>query len=364
MNIIHTESSCGWGGQEIRILEESRGLIERGHIVQVLCPAESHIFEEAPKRGVPSIALPIGRKSLKGFFALRNWIKNNKVDVINTHSSTDTWLVALANTTITAPPPLIRTRHISASVPRNFASRWLYTKATKHIVTTGNALKEQLVKNNGFPEEMITSIPTGIDTKRFHPGDRLEAKNKLNLPIENRYIGIVATLRSWKGHLYLLEAFATLDLPEWKLLIVGDGPMQKPIKEKIQALNITDRVIMTGQQKNPEEWLRAMDIFCLPSYANEGVPQAILQAMLTELPIITTSVGAILDAVTDNKSALIINPKNHSEIRKAIMKIINDHELSSMISKNSRKKASAYFSHEIMINSMSSIFNNLTSKTL
>ena len=364
MKIVHTEASLGWGGQEIRILSEAHGMVKQGHHLEIWAAPNSNIIREAINLGLTTKALPINKKSILNILKIRATIRESKPDLINTHSSTDTWLVALANTTITAPPPLIRTRHISAPIPRNFASRWLYTKATKHIVTTGNALKEQLVKNNGFPEEMITSIPTGIDTKRFHPGDRLEAKNKLNLPIENRYIGIVATLRSWKGHLYLLEAFATLDLPEWKLLIVGDGPMQKPIKEKIQALNITDRVIMTGQQKNPEEWLRAMDIFCLPSYANEGVPQAILQAMLTELPIITTSVGAILDAVTDNKSALIINPKNHSEIRKAIMKIINDHELSSMISKNSRKKASAYFSHEIMINSMSSIFNNLTSKTL
>ena len=95
MNIVHTEASCGWGGQEIRILEESRGLIERGHAVCVLCPPESRIFEEGPKRGVPTIALPIGRKNLKGLFALRRWLKQNPVDVINTHSSTDSWLIAM-----------------------------------------------------------------------------------------------------------------------------------------------------------------------------------------------------------------------------------------------------------------------------
>lgn len=48
MNILHTEASCGWGGQEIRILEEARGLIERGHEVRVVCPPESRIFEEGP----------------------------------------------------------------------------------------------------------------------------------------------------------------------------------------------------------------------------------------------------------------------------------------------------------------------------
>jgi len=339
LKIIHTEASLGWGGQEIRILSESVGMIKQGHHIELWAAPDSNILHEAADLNIITKALPIDKKSIRNILKIRAKIKKSQPDIINTHSSTDTWLVALANTTISNPPPLMRTRHISAPVPKNFTSRWLYTKATKHIVTTGSALKKQLVEENKFPERMITSVPTGIDTKRFHPGDSLEAKKNLGLPTENKYIGILATLRSWKGHLYLIEAFSKLELPEWKLLIVGDGPMKKTIEEKIKALNLGDSVIMVGQQKNPEEWLRAMDIFCLPSYANEGVPQSILQAMLTKLPIITTSVGAILDAVTDNESALIVEPKNHLKIQEAIIKIINNVELADIISNNSQKKS-------------------------
>ena len=56
MRIVHTESSLGWGGQEIRILSESKGLIGRRHDVTVLCPAEARLFEEAPAWGVPAVA--------------------------------------------------------------------------------------------------------------------------------------------------------------------------------------------------------------------------------------------------------------------------------------------------------------------
>ena len=96
MNILHTENSLGWGGQEIRILTEAAGMIRRGHEVQLIAPRESRIFEEAPARGVPVTALPIAKKRPSGFFALRHWLKMNSVDVINSHSSTDSWLAALA----------------------------------------------------------------------------------------------------------------------------------------------------------------------------------------------------------------------------------------------------------------------------
>ncbi len=358
MKIVHTEASCGWGGQEIRILEESRGMIERGHEVTLLCPPEARIFEEAPKRGVPVVALPIGRKKLAGVFALRRWLQENAVDVLNTHSSTDTWLSALACQTLGAKaPPLVRTRHISAPIPNNATTRWLYTKATKHIVTTGEALRQTLVHDNGYPAEMITSVPTGIDTKRFAPGDKRQAREKLGLNPDGHYLGIVATLRSWKGHLFLLDAFASLDAPEWQLLVVGTGPMKEQIEARVATLGLASRVTLVGQQDKPEDWLRALDIFCLPSYANEGVPQAVLQAMLTGLPIVTTPVGAILEAVTDGETARVVPPKDSAALHAAIAELIGSTERADRFGKAARAKALQRFSREVMLDRMTTIFS-------
>jgi glycosyltransferase involved in cell wall biosynthesis len=353
MNIIHTEASCGWGGQEIRILEESRGLIERGHSVRVLCPPESRIFAEGPTRGVETIALPIGRKNLKGLFALRRWLKQNPVDVINSHSSTDTWLAALACKTLNKPPPIVRTRHVSSPIPNNWASRWLYAKAVQHVVTTGEALRLQVIAQTGADPSRVTSVPTGIDPERFKPGDKREARITLGLDPDTHYIGIVATLRSWKGHLYLLDAFAQLNAPGWKLLIVGDGPQKENIIHKTKDLGIASKVIMTGQQRNPEDWMRAMDIFCLPSYANEGVPQSIIQAMLTGLPIITTPAGAILEAVEDKTSALIVPIKNAPSITKSLSELL---PLTSSTGVTARQKAKEHFSFNAMAYNMENIF--------
>jgi len=356
MKIVHTEASCGWGGQEIRILEEARGLIARGHAVSLLCPPEARIFAEAPRFGVPACALPIGRKRLSGLLALRRWFAQNRPDVVNTHSSTDSWLVGLACATQPNPPAIVRTRHISAPIAVNAASRWLYGRSARHVVTTGEALRQTLIDELGMSPARVTSVPTGIDTVRFAPGDKTAARRALGLDPDCRYLGIVATLRSWKGHLYLLEAFAALDLPGWKLLIVGEGPMQGNIENRIAELGIDDHVIFAGQRTDPEVWLRALDIFCLPSYANEGVPQSVMQAMLTELPIVTTPVGAILEAVTDGETALVVEPRNAENLTLAIRQLIENEPLAKRIACTAKERALARFSLESMLNRMETLF--------
>lgn len=356
LRIVHTESSLGWGGQEIRILEEARGLIGRGQNVRLVCPQESRIYTEAARYGVLADALPIGRKSLRGLLALRHWLQVHPMDVINTHSSTDSWLSALVCCTLRRAPPIVRTRHISTPVHKNSASRWLYGKGVKHVVTTGEVLRQTLISDLGLAPESVTSVPTGIDTTRFVPGNKAAVRRILGLDPGEHYIGIVATLRSWKGHHYLLEAFHQLSIPGWKLLIIGDGPQRVSLRSKVCQLGLESQVIFTGQQDNPEQWLQALDIFCLPSYANEGVPQALLQAMLTALPIVTTPVGAILEAVSNGKTACIVPPKDAVALSAAIKALMESPEQCAAMGSQARKDAEQRFSFGIMLDNMGAIF--------
>ena len=77
LRILHTESSLGWGGQEIRVLTEARGVARRGHHVVIAAPAEARIFQEAPRYGVEAVALPIGRKRIRGQGAQRGQAVRN-----------------------------------------------------------------------------------------------------------------------------------------------------------------------------------------------------------------------------------------------------------------------------------------------
>jgi glycosyltransferase involved in cell wall biosynthesis len=346
----------GWGGQEIRILTEAQGMMERGHQVTLLCPVEANIFSAARKRQINVVDLPIGRKKPGAVLALRAWLKGRPVDVINSHSSTDSWLAALAAATLKNPPPLVRTRHISAPVSKNASTRWLYCTATRHIVTTGEALRRQLIDANGFDPARITSVPTGIDLNRFVPGDRRGARAQLGLPPDAPIIGIVATLRDWKGHSYLIDAFARMAASNALLLIVGDGPQLPKLKEQINALGLGAKILMPGNQENVTPWLQAMDVFVLPSYANEGVPQALLQAMACGLPVITTPVGSILEAVTHEATGLIIEPQQSRPLRLAIERLLHDQALRTRLGEAAHRKAVENFGIAAMLDKMEHVF--------
>ena len=360
MRILHTENSLGWGGQEIRILTEAAGMIKRGHEVQLIAPQESRIFDEANQRGVPVTGLPIAKKRLPGFLALRNWLKHNPVDVINTHSSTDSWLTALACATLGSAPPVVRTRHVSAPVSTNAATRWLYTKAASSIVTTGEALKQQLVQGNGFPAGRIVSIPTGIDLTRFTPAASAAAKSaaraRLKLPQDKLIIGIVATLRSWKGHRFLIDAFAALKRSDAHLLIAGDGPQQEALQTLIREHGITSQVTLPGDQSDVVPWLQSIDVFALPSYANEGVPQSILQAFACALPVVTTQAGAIGEVAIDNDTALIVPMQDAAALAHGLTRLLDDAALRQRLGASALAQAREHHGIDIMLDRMEAVF--------
>lgn len=323
LRILHTEASKGWGGQEIRILTEARAVIARGHDVRLLANADSEILKAAPDYGVHVEPADLSRKSLPAVLALRRTLARLAPDVVNPHSSVDSWLVALARIGLKPRPRVVRTRHLSAPVPRNPASRWVYNRGCDFIMTTGEAIVEALTADGFVPPGHIASVPTGIDTDRFLPGDRDTARNVLGLPLNARIYGIVATLRSWKGHTDLINAFASLNDPQTHLVIVGDGPQERKIRPQVADLGIADRVTLAGRQADVVPWLQAFDVFVLPSYANEGVPQALLQALAVGLPIVSCPIGGIPECAGGLPGVTLVPPRDVEALRAALAAIVS-----------------------------------------
>ncbi|HVE48706.1 MAG TPA: glycosyltransferase [Casimicrobiaceae bacterium] len=360
MSIVHTEASTGWGGQEIRILTEAAGLRQRGHDVRVLASPGARIAEEASRFGVPIDVLPIGRKRPDGLFALRRALGGRAIDIVNSHSSTDSWLAALSCRLLALggrrAPVLVRTRHVSVAVPNDAATRWLYRKATARVITTGESLRAQLVRDNGLDPNRIDSVPTGVDGSRYGLIERAEARAKLRLPQGVPLVGIVATLRSWKGHRFLIDSLPLVKRRDARLVIVGDGPQRKALEEQVDATGLRDRVLLAGQQSDVTEWLAALDVFVLPSYANEGVPQALVQAMFASIPVITTDVGAIPEIARDGDTATIIARENPTAIATAIDALLGDPARAKAQAQRARAFVSTRYTLAAMLDRMEASF--------
>lgn len=374
LRILHTESSTGWGGQEIRILTEARGMLDRGHQVTLLTPARGGIFTAAQKLGIPVVDIPLLKKRPRDLQALYRWCKAHRgeYDVVNTHSSTDSWLAALVAALLPGFPPIVRTRHVSTAVSNTISTRWLYGRATAHIAVTGEALRRQLHRDNGFPLERMTSVPTGIDLTRYQP--RAQAMMRAKLGVADRpTIGIVATLRDWKGHDYLLDAFADLRKrhPDWQIVIVGDGPRRAHLEGRVAAEGLREQVLFVGNQDNVEEWLNTFDLFTLTSYGDEGVPQVIMQAMASGLAVVSTPVGAIGEAVigenadsSEAQTGLMVPPRDAAALGVALERLLTGDTLRAGLAAAGLRRAQERFGLDRMLDAMEAIFKQAVNEAV
>ena len=356
-SIVHTESSVGWGGQEIRVLRESKAFLDRGHQVTVLAPAQAEIAKRASDFGVPVCLVPIFNRNFRAFWLLRKALKRLKPDLVNTHSSTDSWLVAAVCLSMRHPPKVVRTRHICSQPSRSLTTRWLYHKAAQKVVTTGEAIRAQILKL-GIPADHVVSIPTGINPDSYPPGSKNEAKEGLDLS-GLTVIGVVATIRSWKGHRVLIEALKHLPASHYRLLFVGDGPIRRSLQEDLVDAGLADLVLFAGHQNDVLPWLQAMDVFVLPSYANEGISQALVQAMMAGIPVVTTTAGAIAEVAKDGDTALVVEPNDPPALRKAVETVLEDPQLARKLATSARQFVLEHHSEVVMVERMDTVFQNL-----
>lgn len=354
MKILHTESSIGWGGQEIRILDESAGLIARGHSVAIAAPAEAQIALAAPKRGIPFYPVPIFKRTLRAIRALRQTIKEYNPDVVVTHSSTDSWLTAMT-TRFGRAIPVVRVRHLGAPVRSSPTSRFIYKTVPTLVVGTGSAVCEMLIRNVALDPSRVVSIPTGTDTEKFAPRDRAQARQGTPFSVTDKVAGIVATLRRGKGVPVLLQAAAREELRDVKLLIVGEGFQLEPLKQEAKELGIADRVHFAGQQEDVTRWLNMMDVFVLPALVDEGVPQAMSQAMSSGLPVVTTASGAITELIREGETGLFTPRSDPAALAAAIRRVLDDEALAKRLGTAARAHIEAGYTRKKMLDDMEAL---------
>jgi glycosyltransferase involved in cell wall biosynthesis len=117
-----------------------------------------------------------------------------------------------------------------------------------------------------------------------------------------------------------------------------------------------ERVRFVGNQADVAPWLQAFDVFCLPSYANEGVPQALMQAMACGLPVVTTPVGSIEEIVADDETGLLVPPENPERLRDAIARLLDDAPTRARLGSRAAEVARERFGDERMVDRMLEVF--------
>ncbi|MBM3877752.1 MAG: glycosyltransferase family 4 protein, partial [Verrucomicrobia bacterium] len=304
--IVHSECSLGWGGQEHRVLAELEGFKRRGCAVWLLAPREAGVFKRARAAGIATHPLGVSRPLFPfTALALAGWLRRNRIEIVNTHSSRDGWLVGVA-ARLARVPLIIRTRHFEVPIADLRLSRLVYERLADHLITTSTRITSQFQNAFGFSSERVSTISTGIDVDRFSP-----RAAKAELPTRHGQeewplVGMVAVLRHAKGHVILVRAARMLR--DWgipvRLVLVGEGPSKQPIEAELVKLDMVNCATFTGHRDDIPNVLRALNVLVIPSL-HEGVPQAGLQALACGTPVVGSDTGGIPEIIRHGETGRI-----------------------------------------------------------
>ena len=356
IRVLHTEWSNGWGGQEIRIINEMIAVREEGVDVFLACRDDSVIKKKALENNIKVFTLPFrGNVDFKTLFGLNKIIKAYSIDIVNTHSGKDTWVGGLAAKL--AGIKFIRTRHLSNRISP--ARTNFINELADYIFTTGESVRDDMIKYNRIQSHKIQSIPTGIDSSIFNPDkyDIAECRKQFNLRDDDIVIGILAVLRQFKRHdLFLHMAKAIIKKysnKKFVFIIAGDGPQKNSIKKIINDLNLTPHVKFLGHVNNVSEFLSALDILVLSSDSKEGVPQSVIQGLFMNKPVVATNSGSTKDLFFENNFQLVKIDDLMALVSGVSYYLNTSEEISSRIYMIN------YFSLKIMVQKIMAVYKKL-----
>jgi glycosyltransferase involved in cell wall biosynthesis len=211
----------------------------------------------------------------------------------------------------------------------NFADR---------VLSVSEDLKLHIV-NLGINENKVIVVPNGVDTEKFKPLGKENARNLLNLPVDKNIVLFVGALRGIKGVDYLIEAAKNFVNTNTELYMVGrDDGLKKNLLKMAYELKITDLVKFIGPVNHEDIplWISASDILVLPSLS-EGRPNVVLEALACEVPVVATDVGGIPELMINGETGYLVPAKNSLELSKKVNKLLEDESLRKKMGKLGRK---------------------------
>jgi len=221
-----------------------------------------------------------------------------------------------------------------------------------HIFIDSPSQRDFLISEGVLPKDKGVVIGSGsvcgVDSARFYPNAaiRHSVRNELKIQADAVVVIFIGRMNFDKGVLDLIAAFNKIFAIRSNVFLLLVGPEDNLTYDQLKdACSNRSQLRIVNFTSNPERFLAASDIFCLPSY-REGFGQVVIEAAATELPTVASRIYGITDAVDDGKTGILFTPKNIEQLSDALVSLIDDRDVSKKLGKTGRKRVIKFFSNQ------------------
>ena len=309
LNVLFANTSLPIGGAETLQLQLVRHLDRNRFRPMICCLKDQGALGETLASEVPVYSQLIGHKfDVRIVERLARIMRVEAVDALITVGAGDKMFWGRIAAKRARVPVILAAIHSTGWPDVIGRMNRMLTPITDAFIAVAPSHGDHLVDQEGFPRRKVVVIPNGIDTDhfRFSAADRARIREEFSIPADAPCIGLVAALCPEKDHILFVETASRIAQkhPDCHFLLVGDGPQRPRIESHCNHLSMDHRVHLAGSRSDVAACLSAMDGFLLTSQM-EANPVSILEAMSIGIPVVSTDVGSIREAIKNEENGYL-----------------------------------------------------------
>ncbi len=378
MRICHVITRLIIGGAQENTLLSCAGLADRGHEVTLIAGPETgpegSLWEEAERSGVSLVRLesllrnPRPLADLRCMLALTRIFREGGFDVVHTHSS-KAGILGRRAAARAGVRLIVHTIHgmsfnRTQVWPVRRFYRWLERCEAGHthaFVAVAEAMIDQAVAAGLAPRDRFTTIRSGMRTERYvrDESSRRAVRARWQASEEDVVVGTVARLFRNKGYDELIKAMvpAVANAPSLRFVWVGDGTGRARYQERVRRLGLGDRLHLTGLVP-PDEIPQLVGGFDILVHASrwEGLPRALVQGLLMEVPGIAPALDGSPEVIEDGVTGRLVPYGDTSALAGARVELARSEELRRRMGVEGRRRCLERFGVERMVAALEGLY--------
>ena len=383
MHIVHVITRLIIGGAQENTVLTCRGLVNKGHRVTLVAGSETgpegSLWSDAESAGCGLVRLDSLRRAvspwrdLAAHRDLRRLFQRLRPDLVHTHSS-KAGILGRSAARSAGVPLIVHTIHgMSFNRTQGALARAVYrllerraATYTDRLVTVADAMVQQGVTAGLAPRDRFTTIHSGMETDDFRPdrATREAVRAGWGLTEHEVVVGTIARLFENKGYEAILEAMPSVvaRVPNLRFVWIGDGALRDRYERRLTAMGLRERVRFVGLV-TPREVARLLNGFDLLVHASrwEGLPRSVVQAMLSEVPVISYDNDGAPEVVTPDETGVLVPYGDTAKLADAVVALSAAPARRTALGRAGRLRCAEPFDWRRMVDELDRLYHALAS---